>query len=317
MDDVGVDSVGLIVNGRSPATFILLAQQEVSFSFEWNSNNFEDGAYLIEIRAWDASGNIGFGSPISFRIWNNRPRVIWVPDEYETIQDAIWESRNGDAIMVRMGDYHEQLQFFDKSVSLISESGPEETTIDGTGYYTGAWVTGGQDTTMLIRGFTFRNDSEFMCYGAVFDGGASPKIVNNIFTSSFLDENRGINMGQNAAIIRNNLFINLYTSVEIAHSWGDLTNNMFLAVRSCLFNKAINGQLLVPDYNLFWDYEILIWSVGWGAHNIVDQEPLFEEGGFRLRPDSPGVNDGRPDISDLDNSCSDIGIYGGPYAYLP
>lgn len=247
------------------------------------------------------------------------PRIIWVPDDYETIQGAIWASEDGDTIMVRAGEYHEQLQFFDKNVSLISESGPEKTIIDGTGYYTCMWVTGGQDTTMLIRGFTFKNVSEFDCYCGVLSG-SSPKIVNNIFQSNRLYDQIGLIIGQNAALIRNNLFIYLFSGIDMAHSWGDFSNNMILNITDYGFwNAAGNGQPLIPDYNLFWNYGRLYFAgrsgFRWGENNIIDQEPKFIDGQFRLSDDSPGIDQGRPDLKDIDGTRSDIGVYGGPYAY--
>ena len=253
---------------------------------------------------------------MALTVRNDIPRVIWVPNEFERIQDAIGASEDGDTIIVRADEYHGQLPFFAKNVSFISESGPELTIIDGTGFYTGAWITGGQDTTMTVRGFTFQNNSDFQCYGAFFSG-ANPRIVNNIFISNrddIIDERRGFLIGKNAAIIRNNLFIHLRNGMEISHSWGDVSNNMFLDIYRVMWNGAGHGQPLIPDYNLAWEYTIVGFSV-WGEHNIMDQEPLFEDDSYILREDSPGFNQGRPDIKDLDGSRSDIGVHGGPQAY--
>lgn len=243
-------------------------------------------------------------------------RVIWVPDDYEKIQDAIWHSEDGDIIMVRRGEYHEQLQMFDKNVSLVSESGPEETIINGTGYWAFLWITGGQDTNMVVRGFTFLNNSDFQCY-CLSIGGASPVIENNIFTIPMVETGYAIISGQNAAIIRNNLFFNMRGSGDMASCWGGFYNNIVLDVYKVMHNAQGHGQPLIPDYNLFWDYEELYSGapMEWGENNIVDQEPLFEENGYRLQEGSPGIDAGRPDLLDKDGSRSDIGVYGGPYAY--
>jgi len=298
--------------------------REFFYEAAWNTNNSLDGTYLIESRAWDRSGNVGFSEPLSVTVWNNRPRVLWVPDEFETIQGAINASKDGDTIKVQAGNYHEQLQFFDKTFSLLSESGPEETIIDGTDYYTAAWITGGQDTTTMIRGFTFNIDSQFQCWGIMAES-ASPRIVNNIFTSTS-PEGANLRLGQNAAIVRNNLFHYsdneaLFGGISTAHTWGaDFTNNMFVDLRIAFGSRAINGQFARPDFNLTWNC-LWLWSAGgdepilWGENNIDGQEPLFIQGSFRLREGSPGVDQGRPDLRDPDGSTSDIGVYGGPYAY--
>jgi len=202
---------------------------------------------------------------------------------------------------------------FDKNIWLESESGPENTIIDLTGAWT-FWVVGGQDTTSGIRGFTIMNNLEDFCNGINLSG-AHPKIVNNIFTGPNLS---CVWTGQTESNIRNNLMINVSIGAQIAHSWGDFSNNMIVHTsRWGFWNAAGHGQLIVPDYNLFWNVEELFGGspFGWGEHNIDDQEPIFIIGSYRLQEGSPGIDQGRPDLLDPDGSRSDIGVYGGPYAY--
>lgn len=59
--------------------------------------------------------------------------VYYVPDDFDTIQEAINGSLSGDTIMVRPGTYHENLDIREKVVSLISTDGPQTTVIDGGG----------------------------------------------------------------------------------------------------------------------------------------------------------------------------------------
>ncbi len=314
IDESPIDTAIVFINGQQWQKLVNL-NTFYNGNVIWNTNEMNDGIYLIQVKAVDSAGNVAYSEVIRFTVWNERPRALWVPTEYETIQGAINASEDGDTIMVRAGEYHEQLQFFDKNVSLVSESGPEVTTIDGTGYYTAAWITGGQDTTMLIRGFTFKNNSARLCY-CLSSIGASSKIVNNVFLTESQAAVNGIIIGQNNAIIRNNIFIFLRDGIEIAHSFGtDLSNNIFIDIWDwAIFNRAISGQLLIPDYNLIWDCN-QIWSEELGEHNITNSEPLFEQQSFHLRNNSPGVNEGRPDILDIDGTRSDIGVYGGPFAY--
>jgi len=317
MDDVGLDSVKVYLNGQEWQNLVNV-EEFLDANIIWITSDYPDGNYIVEVRAWDSSGNTGSAPGVTLLVLNHpprEPRVLWVPDDYEKIQDAIWASEDGDTIMVRAGEYHEQLQFFDKNVSLISELGPELTTIDGTGFYTAIWITGGQDTNMVVRGFKFINDSEFQCMCLNIYGGASPKIFNNIMIAP---NGSGFWSGKTTALIRNNLFLNTDYAVSMAHSWGDFSNNMIIHTYNLAFwNAAINGQPLIPDYNLLWDFDRLLAGgpMVWGEHNIDDQEPLFEEGSYRLREGSPGIDQGRPDLLDPDGSRSDIGVYGGPYAY--
>lgn len=55
--------------------------------------------------------------------------------------------------------------------------------------------------------------------------------------------------------------------------------------------------------------------IEWGENNQYESEPIFEENSYRLREGSPGIDQGLPDVLDVDGSRSDIGLYGGPYAY--
>ena len=53
-----------------------------------------------------------------------------VPADYLTIQDAINNSTLGDTIFISSGNYQENIDFFDKNISIIGES-KETTIIDG------------------------------------------------------------------------------------------------------------------------------------------------------------------------------------------
>ncbi len=105
----------------------------------------------------------------------------------------------------------------------------------------------------------------------------------------------------------------------MAHNWGDFTNNMIVDCPNGLYNAANQGQPLRPCYNLFWNCDEPSYGQEggfiWGQGNIFDQEPLFNGNDYRLRDGSPGINLGDPSIEDIDGTRSDIGVYGGPYAY--
>jgi len=61
-----------------------------------------------------------------------------VPYTYVTIQSAIDEAEEGDIIIVKPGVYPENIDFHGKPVTVMSEWGPEMTTINGisvTGWY--------------------------------------------------------------------------------------------------------------------------------------------------------------------------------------
>jgi hypothetical protein len=285
----------------------LLAQQEVSFSFEWNSNNFEDGAYLIEIRAWDASGNIGFGSPVSFRIWNNRPRVIWVPDDYETIQGAINASKDGDTVRVRAGIYYEGLRLMGKEIWLESEEGPKVTTIDSRGWNNSIMVMDNEGPNTVVRGFR-----HFGGYsGMNFWDDVNINVYNCVFDSY---ESIGANLNFSNSKIYNCIFINCNTGFRAWLSWGSIYNCIFTQCSIGMRNYAETESELEYGWNLFWINENDYYNYEPSQTDKFDN-PLFIEGTYILDSNSPAIDAGKPDIIDPDGSISDIGIYGGPYAY--
>jgi len=106
LDDDRVDSVKVYVVGASSKTWSFSSDQ-FQYDALWVTSDGSDGNYIVEVRAWDRSGNMGLSDLITFQVWNNRPRVIWVPDDYETIQGAVNASRNGDTVRVREGIYYE------------------------------------------------------------------------------------------------------------------------------------------------------------------------------------------------------------------
>ena len=58
--------------------------------------------------------------------------IFNVPSQYSTIQEAINVSSSGDTVLVESGTYYESnLSFDGKEIILLSESGSENTIIDG------------------------------------------------------------------------------------------------------------------------------------------------------------------------------------------
>jgi parallel beta-helix repeat protein len=59
------------------------------------------------------------------------PKTIIVPDEYPTIQAAVDATSSGDTIIVRAGTYTENVKVSKDYLTIKSESGAEETVIQG------------------------------------------------------------------------------------------------------------------------------------------------------------------------------------------
>jgi nitrous oxidase accessory protein NosD len=128
-----------------------------------------------------------------------------VPSEqYATIQSAIDASAWGDTVLVGPGVYEETLLML-TSVSLISSDGPAKTTIDGGGQ--GVCLTCRQvmDSTVVIRGFTFK-DGVGLHGGGVFLNTSFVTVEGNTFVGDSAKYGGGICALWSNSSIKNNTF---------------------------------------------------------------------------------------------------------------
>jgi len=94
-----------------------------------------------------------------------------VPDDCQTIQDAIDEAINGDEIVVSQGVWKEQIDFNGKTLLIRSEKGAEETVIDAGQQGTVVRCVGVEG--IVIEGFTIRNGKATLG-GGVYVENSSP-----------------------------------------------------------------------------------------------------------------------------------------------
>ncbi|MHC4646359.1 MAG: right-handed parallel beta-helix repeat-containing protein, partial [Planctomycetota bacterium] len=108
---------------------------------------------------------------------------------YDRIQTAIDDANNGNEIEVAPGMYYEALNFNGKAVRLYSSSGPEVTTIDGSGHYHVVQCVTGEDANTSLEGFTITggwadgpdpNDRG----GGMYNLNSSPTVTNCNFTGN-------------------------------------------------------------------------------------------------------------------------------------
>jgi len=319
MDDDSVASVAVLINGSEREEVALHQDDPISYTATWNTQPYRDGLYTVTIKSLDRTGNQSFPT-YQFRVLNHPdpvPKVIWVPDDYQTIQGAIDARNNRDTVRVRRGIYRESLYLWDKNIWIESEKGPELTIIDVGNIGRGILVDAGQDTTVGIRGFTFTNSP---LAGITVGHRSSPKVLNNICltcASSFFSDNRSsANVTNNifSATSEENLLLYIHT--------GAINNNIIIrtpANRYAFWNVSIYENPVQPDYNCVWDYDRLTNNppIRLGPNNLIGVDPEFEEGSYRLKEGSPCIDAGDPNLLDPDGSRSDIGVYGGPFAYPP
>ncbi|MDP8240540.1 MAG: Ig-like domain-containing protein [Candidatus Hatepunaea meridiana] len=312
MDDIGLDSVKVYLNGQELQNLINL-NEFLDADVIWITSDYPDRNYIIEVRAWDSSGNMGTSVIVSLTVRNDIPRVIWVPDDYETIQGAINASEDGDTVRVRAGVYRECIRFWGWNIWLESEYGSKATILDGTNFNSDIFYSdGGEDSTSGIRGFTIKNSTR---YGIQIPGITAIKILNNVIINS---ETTNLFLRNNFCIIRNNVFANTSTNIQLRNSWGVFENNIVINSSSwAIWNVNIDPNPIVPDYNLIWQYGELTNNppIHFGEHNLIDVNPIIIDEFYHLDQESPCLDAGNPKILDIDGSRSDIGAFGGPYAY--
>ena len=120
--------------------------------------------------------------------------TIFVPGDYDTIQDAIDAAVSGDIVLVADGTYSGNILFPGNktNITLISENGPDSTVIEGAppegapeGDPCGSVVTFSADNNFTLDGFTITNGSTSGKGGGILIGSSSsPTITNCIITNN-------------------------------------------------------------------------------------------------------------------------------------
>jgi len=242
------------------------------------------------------------------------PRVIWVPDDFETIQGAINASVDGDTVRVGPGIYREGLRVISKSIWLESELGSEQTVIDATnpdtiGYASGIWFRG-ESTNSVLRGFTIRSD---------FNGIISSSLCRlTILNCLVIDADKSINGivfdYSNITQVYNCIVDGADWGVFVRYDSGLICNSMFINCNVGYLKSATAKYWIDYGWNLFWNngenyrYE-------YPKDSDVFADPQFIPGSYVPSRNSPAIDRGNPNFIDKDGSRSDIGIHGGLYAY--
>jgi len=188
-----------------------------------------------------------FLSPFPFPNVTTGSSIIYVPDDYSTIQEAVDAANPGDTIYVKAGVYYENGITINKELKLIGES-KETTIIDGN--FSKGILLIRFCSNILISNFTIRNSGSNEWYwdpvvgGVIYCAGVilakaknctikNSKIINNYVGIYIIYSNR-------SRILQNEVINSTYMAIfaDGAHgTYGDIHVE-------CWSNRFVNNTII-------------------------------------------------------------------------
>ena len=101
---------------------------------------------------------------------------------FATIQRGITATIDGDTVSVAAGTYVENIDFNGKNIVVLGEN-RETTIIDGDSSGSVVTFESGEDTTVVLSGFTIQNGNDGMG-GGIYCQSASPTLENLVITNN-------------------------------------------------------------------------------------------------------------------------------------
>lgn len=233
---------------------------------------------LVSVAVWLAVTGLFDGVPAT---------VIHVPLQCPTIQAGIDAAFDGDTVLVADGTYtgegNRDLDFDGKAIVVMSEEGPEETTIDCQGSlvhpHRGFYFHSGESLNSVVLGLTIRNGCSYAVSwdrygGAIYCSGASPTIANCLIVENTANLGGGISCAHSSPRIAGCTFSGNHadlgggiecrgtssTVVVNCILWGDVSSEIYV----------VEGCSITVSYS---DVE-----GGWIGEGNIDADPLFVSG---------------------------------------
>jgi len=174
-----------------------------AWSFNWTPSAL--GPVTIKSRAVDNTGNVQ-NPPAEIHVTRG-PTTFRVPSDRPTIQSAINDATDGDTALVAPGTYSENINFGGKAITVTSESGPQDTIIDGGNADSVVSFTSGEGRDSVLNGFTVQNGRRIQGFtegGGIRIQGSSPTITNNKITNNHAFSGAGIAIFSGSPLIQLN-----------------------------------------------------------------------------------------------------------------
>jgi hypothetical protein len=262
--------------------------------------------------------------------------IINVPDDYQTIQEGIDASSDGDTVLVQPGTYVENINFNGYNItlgSLFLTTGDtpyiSSTIIDGDSSGSVVTFENDEDSTTVITGFTITNGYAEYGGGIYCVTNSRPIITYNVISRNWAyGEPWSIGYGAGIFCMDSGPYIRNNTVSQNLANWGGgicFWGTTYPVIKNCIFwadsavmdcNEVFMEDVAWPRFT-YCDIEDTIWS---GEGNI-SCDPLFcpsDIGDFYLAENSccagageDGVNIGAfgvgcPSIISCDYTPGDI-----------
>jgi hypothetical protein len=122
--------------------------------------------------------------------------AIAVPQDYDTIQQAVNAAQSGDEIIVSPGLYYENVDFLNKNIQLrslypLDPNCVQQTIIDGNGLDNCIKIISGQDPTTAVAGLKLQNGHGEFGGGIHVDNSSGPVLMFNYITQNFAERYGG------------------------------------------------------------------------------------------------------------------------------
>ena len=147
---------------------------------------------------------------VTITVRSSGPTTIRVPDDFQTIQEAIDYAIDGDTVIVGDGTYtgtgNKNIDFKGKAITVRSENGPANCIIDCELDGRGFLFISGEDANSVLSGFTITNGYlPTLRGGAIYCDSSSPTISNNVIVRNKALWGGGIYCGNSSPLILNNI----------------------------------------------------------------------------------------------------------------
>lgn len=237
--------------------------------------------------------------PARFPMVKANPGTIYVPDDFPTIQEAVYNASLGDTIIVRAGIYYENL-IVNQTVVLRGED-KTNTIIDGRGI---DHVITLKNNSITITKFTIRNSKNYS--GIEIDQFGNQTIYDN----TFLNNAYGISLlfTDGNTVFDNSFIDNGIASINIgASSANNVTRNYVSQSTYGIKLEGSDNNFIVGNTVSDASYGIYMYSSNW---NEVDENNVQSEvvGIYSVYSSDNNI---RNNI--VSESAYGIELYGGTY----